>query len=160
MLPSVAGEMSDLYITDLISAEEADSHHHVFYPGDCFVLWFDLIDTLPDWVPVPNEIDTCEFEDGEITCERLSDTAIKLNIGTHVASVDGHVGKIQNIPTSDTDGQSTMTINRIDFYDECGIDATNLDTIVANDTTPLDTVFTIEISEGDLQEGSTDVTYD
>jgi hypothetical protein len=39
---------------------EGDTHKHVFYPNDCFVLWFDPIEALPDWKPVINE-DTCEF---------------------------------------------------------------------------------------------------
>ena len=90
--PSTVGEMSDLYINNMIQAAASASHTYVFYPGDCFVIWFDLFDSLPDWVPVPNEIDTCEFDRGEITCERLSDTAIKLNIGTYVAKINGYVG--------------------------------------------------------------------
>ena len=47
-----------------------------------------------------------------------------------------------------------MTVNRIDFYDECGIDASNMDTIVPEVTTPIDKVYTIEISVGNFEEAS------
>jgi hypothetical protein len=144
--------MSDLYLTDIISEAPGSSRHNVFYPGDCFVIWFDPIDILPDWVPVPNEIDTCEFRDNrdrikDVLCSRLSDFAIKLELdsGVYLGAVDGFVGKIQNTPLIDNEAIS-MTVNRVDFYDKCGVDASNMDTLVATETTAWEDKYTIDIS--------------
>jgi hypothetical protein len=111
-----------------------------------------LISEFPDWVPVPNEIDTCEFlwkdRDAKITCERLSDVAIKLTTNKHIAYVDGYVGKVRTIPDTETGGKAVMTVNRIDFYDECLIDAETYLTVTPDDTTDYDTRYTMELSLG------------
>jgi hypothetical protein len=145
-------------------SEDADSHFHVYYPGDCVIIWFDLIDEFPDWVPVPNEIDTCDFEwgknpnnlDAQITCERLSDTAIKLSFAKHISYIDGYLGKIKTIPSTDG-GISTMSINRVDYYVGCNIDDESFLTTVPDDTTDYDTVYTIDITRGTIEDGAVSV---
>ena len=78
-----------------------------------------MVDEFPDWVPVPDEIENCEFEDGEVSCARVSDTAISLTIGDkYMLKLDGFVGKVKNVPSSKTteDLKSLFTVNRIDYY--------------------------------------------
>lgn len=58
-VPSIQGEFSDLYIKDLVIAPLVSNRLDVFSQGDVFVIQFDLVEEVPDWVPVPNEIDTC-----------------------------------------------------------------------------------------------------
>lgn len=145
-------------------SEDAGSHFHVYYPGDCVIIWFDLIDEFPDWVPVPNELDTCAFEwgknpnnlDAQITCEKLSDTAIKLSFARHISYIDGYLGKIKNIPTIDG-GVNKMTINRVDYYDQCNIDDETYLTVTPDDTTDYDTVYTMEITMGAIEDGAVSV---
>jgi hypothetical protein len=117
-----------------------------------------LISDFPDWVPVPNEIDTCEFlwkdKDAKITCERLSDVAIKLNINKHIAYIDGYVGKVKTIPDTGADGDKVMTVNRIDFYDGCLIDEETYLTVTPDDTTDPDTKYTMDLSKGAIVDGT------
>jgi hypothetical protein len=102
-----------MLITELVQYEEKDSHHHVFYPNDCFVFWFDPIEALPNYKPVTDDI-TCEFEEGLMACRKLSDFVLLLHVGTHVSEIAGKVGQIQN-PTS----AHEVIINRIDFFTGC-----------------------------------------
>ena len=162
--PSLINEYSDLYITDLVRSQADDTRHQVLYPGEMFVIHFNEINVdapeFASWVPVPNEIDACEFEEGAITCARVSDYAISLTIGDYVSEIHGHVGKIKNIPTTEIEGAEAMTINRIDFYTIFGNDLTGnfIDTIVPTDTTPYDTTFAVDVSQGVITDGAVSST--
>lgn len=111
--PNLVGQKSVMQFS-MLEQYESDSHTHVFYPNDCFVLWFDPIEALPDWKPVIND-DTCEFGEGKVACRMLSDYVMLLHIGTNVVDgMQGTVGEIQNPPAA-----HNITINRIDYFEGC-----------------------------------------
>ena len=108
--PNLVGQKSVLQFT-MLEQFEGDTHKHVFYPNDCFVLWLDPIEALPDWKPVIND-DTCEFEEGKVSCRMLSDFALLLHVGTNaVNGMQGTVGEIQNPSPA-----FNITVNRIDYF--------------------------------------------
>ena len=153
--PNIVGQKSVLQFT-MLEQFESDTHKHVFYPNDCFVLWFDPIEALPDWKPVIND-DICEFEEGKLHCRKLSDFAMLLHVGTNVVSgLQGTVGQIQNPPAA-----YDITINRIDFFEGClgfkknskkKIKITDIEAGVPNDQTPMP--ITIVIAPDAIPEAS------
>ena len=87
--PSMMNELSDLYIDDLVLTAPGDTRNEVFYPGDVFVIHFNEVTVFDNsdftnWHPLPNEIDVCQFEEGDITCEKISRYAIKLTLGDYL----------------------------------------------------------------------------
>lgn len=64
--------------------ESLNSAHHIFYPDDCVVVTFDSIQSLVDqeieYSPFPSDSINCNFESGDITCEKLNNYSILLTI--------------------------------------------------------------------------------
>jgi hypothetical protein len=97
--PSLMNELSDLYIDDLVLTAPGDTRNEVFYPSDVFVIHFNEVSVqdnplFTNWVPIPSEIDVCDFGDLAVSCEKVSNYALKLTLEDYTQVIRGHVGKI------------------------------------------------------------------
>lgn len=72
--PSTVGASSVLNIATITRSKDTDSNNKKFKKGDCLIVRFNEIEEHTDYAPFPNAITSCNFDDGEITCERLSNT--------------------------------------------------------------------------------------
>ena len=73
-----------------------------------------------------------------------------------MSSLNGYIGKVKNIPTTEIagDADAIFTVSRIDYYSSFGNDLTGnfIETMIPTDTTYLDVEYTIDISQGVIED--------
>ena len=98
--------------------DSINTNHHIFYSEDCIVLTFDQLQAqqgnLLDYSPFPSDFIYCNFLQGDVTCERLSDYKILLRVNEICPEIEGKIGQLQNPSIV-----SELTVQSIDYFDEC-----------------------------------------
>lgn len=102
------GENSYYLIDHIISTHDVDTHHHLFFEGDCFLFTFNS----PEFLPY--ELDSCL---DECTCSLHGDRSVLAVFnGESTSILKGKIGKVKNMESFDL-GVELTSIKQYDCTD-------------------------------------------